>query len=396
MSDFALRPLSAIATIITGSTPSSGQTDSWGDECDFITPSDQSDSLREATPARRLSATGISRLKSRVVPARSTNLTCIGSTIGKVSMTRSAAITNQQINSIIARESISDAGFIYYMIKNWSGSLKDHASGSATPIINKSVLARFHFLVPPIGDQRAIAEVLGALDDKIAANTLMAKNSIQLLQSIHEHLRLRQREVRKAPLGSLATTVLGGTPSRDNAEFWINGSVAWINSGKANETIITQPSEWITESALEKSATKLMPRGTTVVAITGATLGQIARLEISACGNQSLVGIWSGNPDLNDWLYLEVNSRMPELLTKATGAAQQHVNKKDVDSLLVEVADERTLGAFGDRARPLLDLCVVKELESGSLAKLRDLILPQLMSGKLRVKEAEVLVEGLV
>src|SRR5690606_25248520 len=101
MPNFTSVKLSSIAEIVTGTTPSASQTDSWGSEVDFITPSDQSDSRREATPARFLSAAGVARLHKRLVPARSTNLTCIGSTIGKVSMAMSEAVTNQQINSIV-------------------------------------------------------------------------------------------------------------------------------------------------------------------------------------------------------------------------------------------------------------------------------------------------------
>src|SRR5690606_30139598 len=77
-------------------------------------------------------------------------------------------------------------------------------------------------------------------------------------------------------VGEAFRTVLGGTPSRANPLFWANGSVPWINSGKVNELRIISPSELITEAALERSAAKLMPRRTTVVAITGATLGQVS------------------------------------------------------------------------------------------------------------------------
>ena len=79
-------------------------------------------------------------------------------------------------------------------------------------------------------------------------------------------------EIRK--IESLCETLLGGTPSRAKNEYW-GGEIPWINSGKVNDFRITAASEYITALGLEKSATKLLPKGTTVLAITGATLGQI-------------------------------------------------------------------------------------------------------------------------
>jgi type I restriction enzyme S subunit len=387
MSEFTRVRLSDFAHIITGSTPSAANFDSWGDELDFITPSDQSDDAREATPSRRLSAKGAERLAKRIVPARSTNLTCIGSTIGKVSLAMSDAVTNQQINSIVARKGLAEADFVYYLIKNWSGDLKLHASGSATPIINKTVLSNFQFALPQLWDQRAIAEVLGALDDKIAANNGLAGLAFQLASSIFEHARGASATV--APLCEIATTILGGTPARNNPDYWEDGDIPWINSGKANEDRILQPSEYISAAGLSNSAAKMMPTGATVIAITGATLGQLSRLEISAAGNQSLVGAWGGTRSISDWLHFAIRDEIPQLLKRSTGAAQQHVNKNDVDGLVLPIISGVAMSDFSQRVSPLLDAAAQADRESLVLAKTRDTLLPQLMSGKLRVKDAE-------
>ena len=70
------------------------------------------------------------------------------------------------------------------------------------------------------------------------------------------------------------------------------GDIAWINSGEVRKNIrITTPSEYITGEGLNHSATKLLPKKTTVLAITGATLGQVSLLEIDTCANQSVIGV---------------------------------------------------------------------------------------------------------
>lgn len=266
--------------------------------------------------------------------------------------------------------------------------------GAVFSSLNVRDIARLRIPIPTLPEQQAIAEVLGALDDKIAANIKLADSSFGLAQILFTEAK--KQSGRQEAVGAIATTVLGGTPSRAVPEYWAAGTVPWLNSGKANEDRITIPSEYITEEALARSAAKLMPEGSTVIAITGATLGQVARLEIAASGNQSLVGIWSDKPAMNDWLHFAIRDNISELLKRSTGAAQQHVNKRDVDALVIPVVSESELDKFGSRVGPLLNIAANTDRQSSALAILRDALLPELMSGRLRVKDAEKKIEEVV
>ena len=192
-----------------------------------------------------------------------------------------------------------------------------------------------------------------------------------------------------AQLDSLAHIVLGGTPDRQRAHFW-GGSIPWINSGAANRDIIVSASEFITDDGLSGSAAKMMPMGATVIAITGATLGKVGLLGIATAGNQSLVGVWSDDKDINAWLHFAIRSQVHELVKSATGAAQQHVNKGTIERLPVPFdRDEAVIRAWAAEARPLIDRAVVALFESVTLEALRDCLLPELLSGRIRVPEAE-------
>lgn len=265
-------------------------------------------------------------------------------------------------------------------------------TGTSIPHISSRQIGAFEVQLHGLADQSAIAGVLGPLNDKISVNTKVAKTAMMLSEKLYIR-ECASSQYTMQPLGRFATTVLGGTPSRDNLEFWSEGTVPWLNSGKANEDRIIQPSEYITEAALQRSAAKLMPEGATVIAITGATLGQVARLEIEASGNQSLVGVWTEERALNDWLHFAIRDQIPELLKKATGAAQQHVNKRDVDALEVPFVGSQGLARFSDIASPLLRAAAAADVQNLSLTATRDALLPQLMSGKLRVMDAEKILE---
>jgi type I restriction enzyme S subunit len=191
-------------------------------------------------------------------------------------------------------------------------------------------------------------------------------------------------EVKK--IESLCKTLLGGTPSRTREEFW-GGEIPWINSGKVNDFRITVASEYITELGLEKSATKLLPKGTTVLAITGATLGQFSRLEINSCANQSVVGIVGSAEASNEFIYFNIKNGIQRLISAQTGGAQQHINKEDVNAFLIVYPGQKLMDAFTDLVDGMFEEIGVLLNQSISLAEMRDSLLPRLISGELQIPE---------
>jgi type I restriction enzyme S subunit len=188
-------------------------------------------------------------------------------------------------------------------------------------------------------------------------------------------------------LGETTTALLGGTPSRKVSGYW-GGSVPWINSGEVNEFRITRPSEFISPDGFAKSATKLLPRRTTVLAITGATLGQVSLTEIATCANQSVVGLVPDGPLPAEFVYLSVKSCIDEIIGRQTGGAQQHINKGNVEEQSVLLPSSSVLDAWSEIAVPIFDRIAACCFESQTLVETRDYLLPRLMSGAVRVKEA--------
>ena len=183
--------------------------------------------------------------------------------------------------------------------------------------------------------------------------------------------------------------VLGGTPGRSNEEYW-GGNIPWINSGEVNKFRILNPSEYISEKGLGNSATKMMPSKTTVVAITGATLGQYSLLEIPSCANQSVVGIIPNSRMPYEFIYPFIAHKMDDLLAHQTGGAQQHINKQNVESLAVEVPTKEQMATYIKTVSPLYTLIGQNEFEIKVLTELRESLLPKLMSGEIDVSEVEI------
>lgn len=344
--------------------------------------------------ARRINAEVFEQWTSRLRPQAGDLLLAREAPVGPVVLIPDGGniAAGQRTTLLRVDSTLADAIFLRHYLTSDSvqARLLANAHGSTTPHLRVDDIRRFEVDLPPLPIQKSIADVLGALDDKIAANTRLAKmvDSVLILDF---SARLSRTQSREQTLGAIANVVLGGTPSRARAEYWTDGTIPWLNSGAVNATRIIEPSEFITVEALEKSAAKLMPSGATLLAITGATLGQIARLEMRASGNQSIVGVWSDDVDLNTWLYFAIQARLGNLLARSTGAAQQHVSKGDVEQLSVQLPPQPLLAEFSSAATPLLELAAVAERENRTLAATRDALLPQLMSGKLRVRDAEAI-----
>ena len=183
--------------------------------------------------------------------------------------------------------------------------------------------------------------------------------------------------------------VLGGTPSRAKSEYW-KGNINWINSGEVNNFRIIDASEKITELGLQKSSTALLPKGTTVLAITGATLGQVSRLEIDSCANQSVIGIIPNNIELNNYIYLSILNTINDLILKQTGGAQQHINKNDVETHEIIIPNDKLLKKFDERTRSMFDKISMTCFENKRLEQLRDTLLPKLMNGEIDLDNIEI------
>lgn len=190
-------------------------------------------------------------------------------------------------------------------------------------------------------------------------------------------------------LGTSCNCVLGGTPSRNKIEYW-NGTIPWINSGEVNKFRIIKPSETITNLGLEKSATKLLPTKTTVLAITGATLGQVSLLEIDACANQSVVGIIPNDNLPYEYIYPLIKQNIAELVSNQTGGAQQHINKQNVENLDIVIPPYTYLAKYQNTVCSIYEMIANNCFENERLSSLRDNLLPKLMSGELDVSDLDL------
>jgi type I restriction enzyme S subunit len=182
-----IKRVSDIVEVITGKTPSSLTPEHFGAHLPFITPSDMNGKRRIQAPERWLSQEGAAALRSRIIE-RAVAVSCIGWQMGKAVLLETPAVTNQQLNSIVVYEDRADLLFVYYsMLSKREEIFRRGSGGSRTPILNKTDFEQLELWVPPLPSQRAVADLLGVLDDKIELNENITRNidtlSAQVFQS---------------------------------------------------------------------------------------------------------------------------------------------------------------------------------------------------------------------
>lgn len=337
----------------------------------------------------RITERAIAESAAKILPRDTVLMAMYGATVGKLGILARPMACNQACCALIVDSGVADHRFLFYRLLLDRPRLVGLANGAAQQNLSGSVIRDFKFPCPPLDEQRRIAGVLGALDDLIETNERLAQASDALTETLWWQLIGRRARSARSTVKDVAHVVLGGTPSRARPEYW-GGEVAWINSGKANEFRVIEPSERITPAGYRSSSSKMMPRGTTLVAITGATLGQVSRLEVEACGNQSLVGVFADSLPVNDHLYYAIRAELPALLGHATGGAQQHVNKGNVEGLLIHFPNRELLECWHVSASPLLATTRELLIENSGLRRTRDELLPLLMSGAVSPGELAV------
>ena len=131
------------------------------------------------------------------------------------------------------------------------------------------------------------------------------------------------------PLGELATTTSGGTPSRKRKDYY-GGSIPWVKSGELKDGYIFETEEHITEAGLKNSSAKLFPAGTVLIALYGATVGKTSILRTDASTNQAVCGITPGLDLDAGYLRYHLISLRRELLSHRYGGAQPNISQQVV------------------------------------------------------------------
>ena len=353
-------------------------------------------------------------------------------------VTRNALITPNQegwlcgtgcLKVRLGDESTADAKFISYCLrlpetKEW---LIRHAVGATMPNLNTTILSAVPISVPAIHEQKKITSLLLALDDRIAllreTNATLEAIAQALFKSwfvdfdpVHAKARgesphgmndataalfsdsFEESELGMIPKGwrvqSFTQTINvigGGTPKTSIAEYW-NGDIPWfsvVDAPTTTDVFVIGTEKHITVAGLNHSSTKLLPVGTTIISARG-TVGRLALVGTEMAMNQSCYGLRGKAGDAY-FTYFSTYRLVETLKQRTHGSVFDTITRDTLTGVSVIYPTTAVINAFEEAIAPVMERLKENLKQAQTLAQLRDTLLPKLISGRVRLPEAEAL-----
>lgn len=200
------------------------------------------------------------------------------------------------------------------------------SAGSLSPRTNWSSLASFEFDLPPLDQQRRIAEIFWAVDEANEANLALLPD-LQGYQHAVWGAHKKEKDVKTVCIGDVATVANGSTPSKVENRYWIGGTFPWLPTGKVHDRFIRSGSEFITDAAIKERKARVFPKGSVLVAMIGQgkTRGSAALMEIEASVNQNFACIIPRDIE-SHYLFYALDFSYEALRRSSHGSNQEALN----------------------------------------------------------------------
>ena len=416
-SEWQTLTISELGRVVTGKTPKTSDSLNFGGQIPFVTPTDMDGSKCMSKTARYLSELGASTVKSSIIPAGSVMVSCIGSDMGKSVIAQHRCVTNQQINTVVVNAEFSSE-FVYYNLSMRKAELQHLASGGSTmPILNKSMFSEVKIDLPPLREQFEIAATLSALDDRI---TLLRETNATL-EAIAQALfkswfvdfdPVRAKMEGRAPEGMEEATAALFPDGFEESELGLVPR-GWRNVS-LREVVSIHDSKRIPLSGQEREKRKGPYPYYGAAALMDAVDDYLFDGVYLLTGEDGSVADANGYPIMQYvWGKFWVNNHAHILQGKdgvatehvmlamqrtnitpyITGAVQAKLSQTNMWRINFLKPTREVADHFASLLEPLFVRFRHNSEQAQTLATLRDTLLPRLISGQLRLPEAQAQLE---
>jgi len=277
--------------------------------------------------------------------------------------------------------------FIFYFLNNVDFSGLN--SGSAVPTLNRNYVHETKIVIPPLKEQKVIAEVLSSLDDKIDLLHRQNKTLEELAQTLFRQWFIEEAkdEWEEKPLNYFGDVICGKTPSKKKPEYH-NGDIPFIKIPDMHRNIfIFNTTDTLTIKGSDSQKNKLLPKKSICVSCI-ATVGLVSMNTIESQTNQQINSIVPQEEYYRYFLYLFMKSSYELLHAMASGGtATLNLNTGNFQKMDVIKPNDDILKDFHNLIEPKFSKIFANQKQIKTLENMRGTLLPKLMSGEVRVKE---------
>lgn len=338
--------------VISGSTPRRNKPEYWNGDILWATPKDLSKldgQYLNETPDL-ITQEGYKSCSTTLLP-KGAILFSSRAPIGLVAIAGKEMCTNQGFKSLIPEKSV-DSNYLYWCMKFCAPKLAQQGSGTTFKEVSKTVVERFKIPLPPIAEQKRIAEIL----DKADAVRRKRQEAIRLTEEL---LRSTFLDMFGDPvtnpkgwdvvkLGEIAEFLGGGTPSRKQEDYF-KGSIGWATSKDMGVDILEDTEEHITQEAIDNSSTQYVSRGNLLVVVKSKILIKrlpVARLEIDCCFNQDIKAILLHDLSTSRYIHRHMRIGQHSLLRLARGVNTEGLTLEHLKNYKVMIPERKKIYQF--------------------------------------------------
>ena len=340
-------------------------------------------------------------------------------------------LTQDTVKLVFQNHDPEDRSFLYWVLRTpqYRDYCAGHAMGSAVVALSRRDFLSYS-IPQPTTDRRKIVALLDAIEQRIELNRQMNETLEATARALFKSwfvdfdpvntkaegrdpglpkpvadlfpVSLEESELGERPKGwgvaRFADTIEivgGGTPQTSIAEYW-GGDIPWfsvVDAPRDSEVWVLDTEKKVTHAGVENSSTRVLPVGTTIISARG-TVGRVALVGVPMAMNQSCYGLRGLAGTQGFFNYYATRELVARLKQHAHGSVFDTITRDTLGGVSVVVPPGKLVEYFEKRVGPILDRIRAGLLEVRTLATVRDGLLPKLISGELRVRDAENLAEN--
>lgn len=375
-------PIIECIDLIGGGTPKTSVAEYWDGDIPWLSVKDFNNDYRHVyTTEKHITEAGLNNSSTKLLQKDDIIISARG-TVGEMAMIPFPMAFNQSCYGIRAKKGINST-FLYYLLKNSISKLKLMTHGSVFDTITRDTFATLIVGMPDESTQEVIAVTLAAIDDKIELNNKINDNLQQQAMALY-----KSWFVDFAPFGGAMPIGWNISSLGESTEMGAGGDKPKLTSPiKTEECPYPIFSNGLSDYGLYGYTNEAKIHAESVTVSARGTIGFVCLRHIPYVPIVRLVTLIPKRELMSaKYLYLYLR----QLNISGTGTTQQQLTVPDFRKTEIVIPDKETMTAFTALITPMFEKMWANEEENDSLAKIRDALLPKLMSGEVDVSSIQI------
>jgi len=391
------------SNVCSGGTPSSKHSEYYDGDIPWLNTK-EINFCRIYNTEKCITEEGLKNSSAKWIVENSVIVAMYGATAGKTAIAKIPLTTNQACCNLTINPNIADYRFVYYFLCYKFIELASLANGGAQQNLNAQIIKDFNIALPSLKMQTHIANLLSSLDDKIEVNRRINDNLEQQAQALFKSWFVDFEPFRDQPfveseLGMIpegwrvgtANNVfeinIGKTPPRKEQEWFSdsNEDNVWVSIADMGSCgmFISDSSEYLTDEAIDRFNIIMVEKNTVLLSFK-LTVGRVAIADNRLTTNEAIARFNLPADYYREFLYLYLKQYKYENLGSTSSIATA-VNSKTIKGMKLLMPPTSVISDFSKITKPLFEEIRYTLQESRRLSSLRDILLPRLMSGEIKV-----------